>query len=99
MIGEWVSYDSSLISSIVLSPLFCLTMCENNEEMSESEDEQNRNMWNGVLSLITDYFTGPWIQLCRADEELARTALTCRYAVDCLCAELFALRDSPLIFE
>ena len=71
--------------------LRCITMCENNVELSGFEDEQNRNMWYGVLSLITDYSTGPWIQLCPGDEELARTALTCRYAVDCLCAELYAL--------
>ena len=59
-------------------------MCENNEEMSGSDDEQNRGMWNGILSLITDYFTEHWIQLGLGDEELARIALTCRYAVDCL---------------
>ena len=73
------------------SRLLCITMCENNEELSGSEDEQNRNMWNGVLSLVTDCFTGPWIQLCLGDEVLARTVLTCRYAVDCLYAELYAL--------
>ena len=87
----------SLSSAALFPPFLCNTMCENSEEWSRSEEEQNPNMWNWVLSLITDYFTGPWIQNCFGDEELARTSLTCRYAVDWLRAELYALWLSPLL--
>ena len=61
--------------------LLCLTMCENNEEMSGSEDEQNRNMWNGVLSLLTDFFTGPWVQICLRDEEFGPRAADMQWVV------------------
>ena len=40
----------------------------------------------------------PWIQIYFGAKELVRTALTCRFAVDCLCAALYALWQSPLLF-
>ena len=62
--------------------------CE--EEVPESSDEQDHNMWNDALNFITDYHTGLCIQLCFGDEELGRAAISCHFAVDCLCAELYA---------
>ena len=47
----------------LLNPHCCCllggTMCKNNEETVVSDKEQDSNMWNGVLSLITDYHTEP----------------------------------------
>ena len=52
------------------------TMCKHHEEMVASDDEQDGNMWNDALSLITDYYIRPWIQDFPGDEELARIAMS-----------------------
>ena len=69
--------------------------CETNSEYlsdNAGSEEPDSNMWNEALYLITGCNTGPWVQHCLEDEELARVALSCRFAVDCMCAELFALK-------
>ena len=57
-------------------------------EITETSEEQDHNMWNEGLNLITEQNTGPYIQSCLSDEELGRVAISCHFAVDCLCAEL-----------
>ena len=56
-------------------------------EIPETSEEQDHNMWNEGLNLITEHSTGLHIQSCLRDEELGRVATSCHFAVDCLCAE------------
>ena len=57
----------------------------------EGSKEADSDMWNEALFLIIGYNTGPWIQDFLEDSELVRFALSYRFAVDCPCAELYAL--------
>ena len=67
-------------------------MCELDEELSASnDDEEGHNTWNVLLDLTTNFDFGARIQSSLADEELGRAGLSCHYAVDCMCAELYAL--------
>ena len=69
------------------------TLCELQEEhLSASDaDEEDHNTWNVLLDLITNFYFRARIQSSLADEELGRVGLSCHYAMDCLCAELYAL--------
>ena len=57
-------------------------------EIPETSEEQDHNMWNVGLNLITELSTGLHIQSCLREEELGRVAISCHFAVDCQCAEL-----------
>ena len=62
----------------------------------EEVEEQNHNMWNEGLSLITGINTGPLIQSCLSDEELGRVAISSHFAVDCLsCVNSEMVREGP----
>ena len=68
-------------------------MCEVHEEQlsSSDDDEEGHNTWNVFLDLITSFDPGARIRSSLADEELGRFGLSCHCAMDCLCAELYAL--------
>ena len=70
------------------------TTCELHEEQlsaSDDDDEEGHNTWNVLWDLITSFDFGARIQSSLADEELGRVGLSCHFAMDCLCAELYAL--------
>ena len=58
-------------------------------EIPETSQEQDHKMWNEGLNLITEQNTGRYIQSSLGNEELGRAAISCHFAVDCLCAELY----------
>ena len=60
------------------------------EEVPETSVEQDHNMWNEVPNLIIQHHTGLFFKSRLRDEELGRVAISCHFAVDCLCAELYA---------
>ena len=49
------------------------------------------NTWNVLLDLFTNFDFWAMIQSSLADEKLGRVRLSCHYAMDCLCAEFYAL--------
>ena len=55
----------------------------------KTSEKQDHNMWNVGLNLITELSTGLHIQSCLRDEELGRVAISCHFAVDCQCAEVY----------
>ena len=62
------------------------------EQLSASDDdEEDHNTWNVFLDLVTSLDLGARIQLSLADEKMGRVGLSCHCAMDCLCAELYAL--------
>ena len=62
-------------------------MCELHEEhLSASDDEEDHKICDVLLDIVTSFD-----QSNLADEELGRVGLSCHYAMDCLCAELYAL--------
>ena len=67
-------------------------MCELHEEhlSASDDDEEDHNIWDVFLNLVSFDFRAR-IQSNLADEELGRVGLSCHYAMDCLCAELYAL--------
>ena len=69
------------------------TMCDLHEEhLSASDDEEeDHKIWDVFLNLVTSFDFGARIQSNLADEELGRVGPSCHYAMDCLCAELYAL--------
>ena len=50
-----------------------------------SEDFANQNTSNAVLDAVSNYRHGELLGACLTDGELARLALTCLFALDCLC--------------
>ena len=69
-----------------------LSFEEEEEELSASDDDDKRhNIWNDLLTYITDHASGNRIQQSLDDEELARFGWTCRFALDCLCTEMYLL--------
>ena len=66
------------------------TLCELFEEhlFASDDDEEDHNTWNVLLDLITRKAR---IQSSLADEELGQVGPSCHHAMDCLCAELYAL--------
>ena len=63
---------------------------EEEEELSAYHDDDGRhNIWNDLLTYITDHASGYRIQQSLEDEEVARVGLTCRFALDCLCTEMY----------
>ena len=68
------------------------TKCELHEEhLSASDDEEDHKICDAFLNLVTSFDFGARVQSNLADEELGRVGLSCHYAMDCLCAELYAL--------
>ena len=66
--------------------------CASSEEhLSASDDEEDPNNWDVFLNLMTSFDSGARIQSSLADEEMGRVGLSCLCAMDCLCAELYAL--------
>ena len=59
---------------------------------SSSGDEATyrSNIWNALLATLVNFSTGVVLQALLTDEEMAKVALSCRFACDALCAELFA---------
>ena len=66
------------------------TLCELFEEhlFASDDDEEDHNTWNVLLDLITRKAR---IQSSLADEELGQVGPSCHHAMDCLCAEFYAL--------
>ena len=50
-----------------------------------SEDLANQNTSNAVLDAVSNYHYGELLGECLSDKELGRLALTCHFALDCLC--------------
>ena len=46
------------------------------------------NMWNSLLSTVSDFVFGPTLEDLIPDEDLGRVAMTCHFASDLLCAEM-----------
>ena len=46
------------------------------------------NMWNPLLSTISDFVFWPTLENLIPDEDLGRVAMTCHFALDLLCAEM-----------
>ena len=50
-----------------------------------SEDLANQNTSNAVLGAVSNYHYGELLGSFLTDKELGRLALTCYFALDCLC--------------
>ena len=50
-----------------------------------SEDFANQNTSNAVLDAVPNYHYDELLGACLTDGELGRLALTCHFALDCLC--------------
>ena len=70
-----------------------LLMCEIHEEQlsASDDDEEGFNTCNVLLDLITSFDFRARIESSLADEKPGRVGLSYHYAMDCLCAELYAL--------
>ena len=64
-------------------------MCESSavalSNSDGSEDLANQNTSNPVLDAVSNYHYGELLGACLTDGELGRLALTCHFALDCLC--------------
>ena len=58
------------------------------ESLSLGSDTANRNTWNNLLDLVTHCDFGNRMHANLEDEALGRLGLSCRYALNWLCAEL-----------
>ena len=69
------------------------TKCELHEEhlSASDDDEEDHNTWDVFLNLITSFDFGSRVQSSLEDDELCRVGPSCHYAMNCLCAELYAL--------
>ena len=66
------------------------------EELSAYDDgERRHNIWNDLLNCITDHASGYRIWQSLEDAEVARVGLTCRFALDCLCTEMYEFCHGP----
>ena len=65
-------------TSLHLGDASMSTMCELHEELSASACDDDEECWARIQSSLVD-------------EELGRVGLSCHFAMDCLCAELYAL--------
>ena len=73
-----------------------LSFEEEEEELSVYDDDEGRhNIWNDLLTYITDHASWYRIQQSLDDEEVARVGLTCRFALDCLCTEMYEFCHGP----
>ena len=50
-----------------------------------SDDLANLNTSNAILDAVSNYHYGELLRECLSDIELGRLALTCHFALDCLC--------------
>ena len=50
-----------------------------------SDDLAYQNTYNAVLDAVPNYHCGELLDACLTDRELGRLALTCHFALDCLC--------------
>ena len=55
------------------------------------ETEDSRNIWNSLLAALTHHGVGSALQRCLSDEELGKAALTCHFACDSLCEEMYGM--------
>ena len=57
--------------------------------VSSSGDGEPDNIWNALLETMVHLHIGEALQPLLTDEEMGKVALTCRFACDALCAELY----------
>ena len=69
------------------------TPVEEEEGVSTKNDDaqERHNVWNDLLTDITDDASGYRIQQSLEDEKVARVGCSCRFALDCLCTEMHEL--------
>ena len=51
------------------------------------------NMWNPLLSAVTDVFSGPVLDDMVSEVDMGRLALTCHFSLDVLCMEMHQPHD------
>ena len=65
-------------------------MCTGGCDAASSSDDEAPNIWNVLLEVLLHARVGATLQPLFHDDDLGRIALSCRFACDALCAELYA---------
>ena len=64
---------------------------------SSSEDEaEPYNIWNALLAALVHFRIGEVLEPLLASEEMGLVALSCHFACDALCAELYDWDEAEL---
>ena len=60
-------------------------------DATSSSDDEAPNIWDALLEAMLHARVGAVLQPLLSDEDMGKVALSCRFACDALCAELYAL--------
>ena len=67
------------------------TLYDEGSSSSSAETEDSLNIWNSLLAALVHHGVGSALQRCLSDEELGKEALTCHFACDSLCEEIYGM--------
>ena len=67
----------------------CTLFDEGGSSSCSAETEDSLNIWNSLLAALVHHGVGSAFQRCLADKELGKVALTCHFACDSLCEEMY----------
>ena len=72
-------------------PSTMCTLFDEGSSSSSAETEDSLNIWNSLLAALIHHDVGSALQRCLSDEELGKVALTCHFACDSLCEEMYGM--------
>ena len=67
------------------------TLFDEGSSSSSAESEDSPNIWNSHLAALNHHGVGSALQRCLSDEDLGKVALTCHFACDSLCEEMYGV--------
>ena len=72
-------------------PSAMCTLFDEGSSSCSAETEDSLNIWNSLLAALVHNGVGSALQRCLSDEELGKVALTCHFACDSLCEEMYGM--------